>query len=355
MARAAAQDFSWKQFKVMLRVVVRASSTSTTPAWASATTGPSSVAAFSPPLARARARWRWASCFCWSRHVLHDGLHARRGGHHAVPGLQPLRGRAGGPHGAHGPLPGREHPLLCARPRLLPDAAHLGHDDHVGQARPLPRDVAARRPHPAAGGAGLPALRGRGAGDVGRRDGGVCAGGDCRQPGARDRVRAPHALLAPRARQGPLLARLRRAHHRAGPGHRRGQPVCLPGRRLASLASGAGGLLSGRCSRGRGGVLCPPSLLARSVVEGDTLAALGGLLGMLASVAVYAVILSVVARRWYFEGVQALQGAGGKRGRRVEGAELTQATRTRGSSFRPTSVATGRRWSACRCSSTSLS
>ena len=37
-----------------------------------------------------------------------------------------------------------------------------------------------------------------------------------------------------------------------------------------------------------------------------------------------------MARRWYFEGVQALQGAGGKRGRRVEGTELAQATRTRG-------------------------
>ena len=65
-------------------------------------------------------------------------------------------------------------------------------------------------------------------------------------------------------------------------------------------------------------------------MEGDALVVVGGLLGMLACVAVYAVVLSAVARRWYFEGVQALQGAGGKRGRRVEGAELAQATRTRG-------------------------
>ena len=42
------------------------------------------------------------------------------------------------------------------------------------------------------------------------------------------------------------------------------------------------------------GVLCPPSLLARPVVEGDALGALAGLLGMLACVAVYALILSAV-------------------------------------------------------------
>ena len=110
-----------------------------------------------------------------------------------------------------------------------------------------------------------------------------------------------------------------------------GSQFAFQGDGLASLASGAGGLLSGGVPAVVVGVLCPPSLLARPVVEGDALAALGGLLGMLASVALYAVVLSVVARRWYFEGVQALQGAGGKRGRRVEGAELTQATRTRGS------------------------
>ena len=110
-----------------------------------------------------------------------------------------------------------------------------------------------------------------------------------------------------------------------------GSQFAFQGDGLASLASGAGGLLSGGVPAVVVGVLCPPSLFARPVVGGDVIAALGGLLGMLASVALYAVILSVVARRWYFEGVQALQGAGGKRGRRVEGAELTQATSTRGS------------------------
>ena len=110
-----------------------------------------------------------------------------------------------------------------------------------------------------------------------------------------------------------------------------GSQFAFQGDGLASIASGAGGLLSGGVPAVVVGVLCPPSLLARPVVEGDVVAALGGLLGMLASVALYAAILSAVARRWYFEGVQALQGAGGKRGKRVEGAELTQAIRTRGS------------------------
>lgn len=109
-----------------------------------------------------------------------------------------------------------------------------------------------------------------------------------------------------------------------------GSQFALQGDGLASLASGSGQLLSGGVPAVVMGILCPPSLLGRPVIEGDLPATLGGLLGMLACVAVYAVVLSAVARRWYFEGVQALQGAGGKRGRRVEGAELAQATRTRG-------------------------
>lgn len=109
-----------------------------------------------------------------------------------------------------------------------------------------------------------------------------------------------------------------------------GSQFALRGDGLASLASGSEQLLSGGVPAAVMGLLCPPSLLARPVVEGDALGALAGLLGMLATVVVYALILSAVARRWYFEGVQALQGAGGKRGRRVEGAELAQATRTRG-------------------------
>ena len=109
-----------------------------------------------------------------------------------------------------------------------------------------------------------------------------------------------------------------------------GSQFAFRGDGLMSLASGSGQLLSGGVPAVVVGVLCPPSLLARPVVEGDALSVAGALLGMLACVAVYALILSAVARRWYFEGVQALQGAGGKRGRRVEGAELAQATRTRG-------------------------
>ena len=99
---------------------------------------------------------------------------------------------------------------------------------------------------------------------------------------------------------------------------------------LVSLASGSEQLLAGGAPAVVMGVLCPPSLLARPAVEGDALGMTGALLVMLACVVVYALVLSAVARRWYFEGVQALQGAGGKRGRRVEGAELAQVTRTRG-------------------------
>ena len=109
-----------------------------------------------------------------------------------------------------------------------------------------------------------------------------------------------------------------------------GSQFALRGDGLASLAAGSERLLSGGVPAVAMGLLCPPSLLARPVVEGDALGALAGLLGMLACVGVYALILSAVARCWYFEGVQALQGAGGKRGRRVEGAELARATRTRG-------------------------
>ncbi|WP_417230346.1 putative ABC transporter permease subunit [Thermophilibacter sp.] len=109
-----------------------------------------------------------------------------------------------------------------------------------------------------------------------------------------------------------------------------GSQFALRGDGLASLAAGSERLLSGGVPAVAMGLLCPPSLLARPVVEGDALGALAGLLAMLVSVVVYALVLSAVARRWYFEGVQALQGAGGRRGRRVEGAELARATRTRG-------------------------
>ena len=109
-----------------------------------------------------------------------------------------------------------------------------------------------------------------------------------------------------------------------------GSQFALQGDGLASLASGSTDLLSGGAPAIVMGLLCPPSLLARPVIEGAAPVAAAGLLGMAATVAVYAAILSVVARRWYFEGVQALQGAGGKRGRRVTGAELARATRTRG-------------------------
>lgn len=109
-----------------------------------------------------------------------------------------------------------------------------------------------------------------------------------------------------------------------------GSQFAFRGDGLASLASGAEGLLAGGPGMVVMALLCPPSLLLRPVVEGDALGAVLALLGMAVLVTVYAALLSVVARRWYFEGVQALQGAGGRRGRCVTGAELARATRTRG-------------------------
>lgn len=99
---------------------------------------------------------------------------------------------------------------------------------------------------------------------------------------------------------------------------------------MLSLASGAEGLLAGGPGALVMALLCPPSIALRPVVSGDALHAVLALLVMVACVVAYAAILSVVARRWYFEGVQALQGAGGRRGRLVAGDDLVRATRTRG-------------------------
>ncbi|HBO61800.1 MAG TPA: hypothetical protein DD645_03855 [Olsenella sp.] len=109
-----------------------------------------------------------------------------------------------------------------------------------------------------------------------------------------------------------------------------GSQFALRGDGLASLASGADELLSGGVPMVVMGVICPPSLFVRQALTGDALGVASGLALMVASVALYALVLSVIARRWYFEGVQSLQGAGAKSGRRVEGAELARATRSRG-------------------------
>ena len=109
-----------------------------------------------------------------------------------------------------------------------------------------------------------------------------------------------------------------------------GSQFALRGDGLASLASGADELLSGGAPMVVMGVICPPSLFVRQALTGDALGVASGLALMVASVALYAFVLSALARRWYFEGVQSLQGAGAKSGRRVEGAELARATRSRG-------------------------
>lgn len=100
---------------------------------------------------------------------------------------------------------------------------------------------------------------------------------------------------------------------------------------MGSLAAGAGSLASEGPSAVVMGLLCPPALVARPVIEGGSLEVAGGLVAMAALVALYAALLSLLARRWYFEGVQALQGAGGKRSsRRFEVSDLRAAVRTRG-------------------------
>ena len=110
-----------------------------------------------------------------------------------------------------------------------------------------------------------------------------------------------------------------------------GSQFAFQGDGLASLAGGAEGLMSGGVPAVVMAILCPPTLVAHQVVLGGPLEVAGGLLVAASFVVAYAGVLSLVARRWYLEGVQALQGSGGRRGRRVEGVELTRATSPRGS------------------------
>lgn len=104
--------------------------------------------------------------------------------------------------------------------------------------------------------------------------------------------------------------------------------------RSEGAISGAVGGATGLMSSGPGtvvvGVLCPPWLASRLVLEGGPAAALGGLAAMVALVAVYALLLNACAVRWYFEGVRALQGAGEKGARRLDAAGLRDATGLRG-------------------------
>lgn len=110
-----------------------------------------------------------------------------------------------------------------------------------------------------------------------------------------------------------------------------GSQFAFQGDGLASLAGGAEDLLSAGPAAVALAVLCPPTLVSRQVLSGSPLEVALGLVVMVALVALYAAVLSLVARRWYFEGVQSLQDAGSKRGRVVEGSELARATAARGS------------------------
>ena len=99
---------------------------------------------------------------------------------------------------------------------------------------------------------------------------------------------------------------------------------------LAGLAGGVDELLSGGAPMVVMGLLCPPTLFARGAFSGEAASVALALLGMVAVTVVYGLALAAMGRRWYFEGVQALQGAGSKRGRRVEGDALARVVSQRG-------------------------
>ncbi len=109
-----------------------------------------------------------------------------------------------------------------------------------------------------------------------------------------------------------------------------GSQFVMRGDGLMGLADGVERLLAMGPAAVALALLCPPTLASRMVVAGTGPEVVLGLVAMVALVALYVALLSVVARRWYFDGVQALQGAGSKRGRRVEGAGLARATAARG-------------------------
>ncbi len=110
-----------------------------------------------------------------------------------------------------------------------------------------------------------------------------------------------------------------------------GSQFALNGDGLASLAGGAEDLLGAGPAAVVLALLCPPTLVARQVVSGAPLEVALGLFAMVALVVLYAAVLSLIAGRWYFEGVQSVQDAGAKRGRVVKGSELVRATSSRGS------------------------
>lgn len=99
---------------------------------------------------------------------------------------------------------------------------------------------------------------------------------------------------------------------------------------IAGAVGGAAGLVSSAPGAALVGVLCPPWLASGLALSDAPLEALGGLLAMAALAGVYALALNACARRWYFEGVRSLQGAGDKGARRLDAAGLRKATGVRG-------------------------
>ncbi len=75
-------------------------------------------------------------------------------------------------------------------------------------------------------------------------------------------------------------------------------------------------------------VICAPTLLVSEVFAGNVAL---GLVGMYALALVYIAVTALFAKKWYFEGVQGMQGGAGKKSRkRYSAGELAGAVRQRG-------------------------
>lgn len=95
------------------------------------------------------------------------------------------------------------------------------------------------------------------------------------------------------------------------------------GLNMGAVASVADGVASTPVVRAILTVLCPPFALGGATFGGQGAAAACGLLGMVALLAVYALLLNWCAGKWYFEAVRGLAGgAGARSAKRYDAAEL---------------------------------
>ena len=122
-----------------------------------------------------------------------------------------------------------------------------------------------------------------------------------------------------------------------------GSQFALNGDGLASLVGGAEEASSAPAPRPwswRG--LCPPTLVARQVVSGAPLEVVLGLFAMVALVVLYAAALSLIAGGWVLRGSAVGPGRRGQARARRQGLLSSCAPRRRAGRSRPTSRATGR-------------